>query len=359
MIRYLLLCLGLVIATTATGHKPSDSYLSLQQAQHLKGRLDIALRDLEQAIGLDMNGDRAITWAELQARRPEVLRYVDARLQLHDAGGAACELTPRDYLVADHSDGRYAVLLFTSDCAAPVTLVYDLLFDVDPLHRGLLSVSGPSGMHTAILSPEHPSYQLVTAPSLLRTVRDFVWQGVWHVLIGFDHVLFVALLVLSCVPPSPWPGNTRAVTVDVVKLVTAFTVAHSITLSLATLGYIDLPSRWVEVGIAASVVLAAVNNFVPVLGTRRWLIAFGFGLVHGLGFASVLADLGLPVEALVGALLAFNIGVELGQLSIIALLLPVLLWVRHAAVYRRVAVPAGSAAAAAVGTVWFFQRLLA
>ena len=107
------------------------------------------------------------------------------------------------------------------------------------------------------------------------------------------------------------------------KVVTAFTVAHSITLSLAALGVISLPSRLVESAIAASVVLAALNNVCPVVYGGRWIIAFCFGLIHGFGFASVLTDLGLPQDSLLLALVAFNLGVELGQLAIVAVFLPI------------------------------------
>ena len=105
-------------------------------------------------------------------------------------------------------------------------------------------------------------------------------------------------------------------------VVTAFTLAHSITLTLAALRLVELPSRLVESAIAASVVLAAVNNLVPVVERRRWMVAFAFGLIHGFGFASVLAELGLPQETLVLSLLGFNLGVELGQLAIVAVFLP-------------------------------------
>ncbi len=149
----------------------------------------------------------------------------------------------------------------------------------------------------------------------------------WHIWIGFDHILFLLSLLLPAVliwRASRWQAveTFRAAFVDVFRIVTSFTVAHSITLSLATLGFVSLPSRWVESAIAASVVLAALNNLWPLFHGRRWMVAFGFGLIHGFGFASVLVDLGLPRETLVLALVGFNLGVEAGQLAIVALFLP-------------------------------------
>ena len=143
---------------------------------------------------------------------------------------------------------------------------------------------------------------------------------------------------------------------DVLRIVTAFTVAHSITLSLATLGWVSLPSRLVESAIAASVVLAALNNVWPLFQGRRWGVAFAFGLIHGFGFASVLADLGLPQDALVLALVGFNLGVELGQLAIVLAFLPVAFLLRASLFYRRGVLVAGSLVIALVAAAWFLER---
>jgi hypothetical protein len=142
----------------------------------------------------------------------------------------------------------------------------------------------------------------------------------------------------------------------VLRIVTAFTVAHSITLSLATLGLVSLPSRWVESAIAASVVLAALNNIWPLFQARRWSVAFVFGLVHGFGFASVLADLGLPQGVLAVALVGFNVGVELGQLAIVAVFLPLAFALRRSLFYRRGLLLGGSWLIALLAAVWFLER---
>ena len=143
---------------------------------------------------------------------------------------------------------------------------------------------------------------------------------------------------------------------DVLKVVTAFTVAHSITLSLAALEVISLPSRLVEATIAASVVLAALNNIWPRVLERRWMVAFAFGLIHGFGFASVLADLGLPQNALLLALVGFNLGVEAGQLCIVGAFLPIAFFLRESTFYRRGIMAGGSALISLVALVWFIER---
>ena len=195
---------------------------------------------------------------------------------------------------------------------------------------------------------------------------DYAQEGVWHIWIGFDHILFLLSLLLPAVliwqpkPVALWlpVERFRAAFFDVLRIVTAFTVAHSITLSLATLGYVTLPSRVVESAIAASVVLAALNNVFPMFQGRRWAVAFAFGLIHGFGFASVLADLGLPQQALALALVGFNIGVEAGQLAIVAVFLPLTFLLRSTKFYRQGVRVGGSLLIAALAAVWLAERAL-
>jgi hypothetical protein len=149
----------------------------------------------------------------------------------------------------------------------------------------------------------------------------------------------------------------RTALTEVLWVVTAFTVAHSITLSIAALQIVELPSRLVESAIAASVALAAANNLWPVVERRRWLVAFGFGLIHGFGFASVLTELGLPKDALVLSLLGFNVGVEIGQLVIVACFLPAAYLLRNSPFYRKGVLVGGSILTLLVALVWLAERV--
>jgi HupE / UreJ protein len=142
------------------------------------------------------------------------------------------------------------------------------------------------------------------------------------------------------------------------RLVTAFTLAHSITLGLATLDLITLPSRLVESAIAASVVFAACSNLYPALSQRRWLVAFLFGLIHGFGFATVLSDLGLPKGSLALSLVSFNLGVEVGQLAIVAIFLPLAYGLRKSWTYQRLILVSGSLGIAALACAWLIERTL-
>lgn len=361
----LLLALCFACAFPAQAHKASDSYLSLAvQGEKIDGQWDIALRDLEMAVGLDANDDAAITWDEVRARHEAIAAYALARLKL-SSEGVDCPMRVTEHLIDSHTDGAYAVLRLQASCAAPVATLsvdYNLLFDVDPQHKGLLKLTHGASTSTAIFAPDARSQALqVAAPARWRQFADYVKHGVWHIWIGFDHILFLVSLLLPAVlirRDGQWQGREtlRASVIDVLKIVTAFTLAHSLTLSLAALGALSLPSRLVESLIAASVILAALNNVWPLVHRWRALVAFGFGLIHGFGFASVLADLGLAQGALVLSLVGFNVGVELGQLAIVALFLPLAYLLRRGVFYRRVVMAGGSALIAVIAMVWLAER---
>ncbi|MGK5073018.1 HupE/UreJ family protein [Janthinobacterium sp. ZB1P44] len=348
----------------AQAHKPSDSYLSLAvHGQQIAGQWDIALRDLDFAIGLDGNGDGALTWDEIRARHAAIAAYALQRLQLASDQGV-CPLQAVEQLVDSHTDGAYNVLRFRATCPgtapASVTIGYTLFADLDPQHKGLLKIDSGGTTQTAIFDPDNPRQTMsLAAPDRLAQFGAYVKHGVWHIWIGYDHILFLLSLLL---PAVLLPGlrdqrqGLKAAFYDVLQVVTAFTLAHSITLSLASLSLVSLPSRWVESAIAASVILAALNNLLPLFHGKRPVAAFAFGLIHGFGFASVLRDLGLPQGSLLASLLGFNVGVELGQLAIVAAFLPLAWLLRKTWLYRQV-LTVGSLAIALVACVWLVERV--
>ena len=362
------IALGLALAglAPAQAHKPSDSYLAITVADDkLSGQWDIALRDLDFALGLDADGNGEITWGEVRTKHGEIAAYALARLAVR-SDGAACSIEAGAQLIDDHTDGAYTVLPLTLRCPnTPVQLAidYTLFADLDPQHRGLLNLQALGSIRTAVLGPQAPTQHFeLRAVNRWAQFIDYAREGVWHIWIGFDHILFLLSLLLPAVliwRSARWqPVETfRDAFVGVFKIVTAFTVAHSITLSLATLGFVSLPSRWVESSIAASVVLAALNNVWPVFHGRRWVVAFAFGLIHGFGFASVLADLGLPREALALALVGFNLGVEAGQLAIVAVFLPLAFALRRTGLYRRAVMVGGSLLIASLAGIWLAERV--
>jgi hypothetical protein len=355
-----------LLSAPAWAHKPSDSYLTVKTVgAAVSGQWDIALRDIDFAIGLDDDGNGKLTWAEVKAHRLDIAQLAFRHLAM-SADGAACPLTDTEQLIDQHSDGGYIVLRFNGTCAAGttknLTIGYSLFFDVDPQHRGLLNLSRDGTASTAVFSPAQQSLTLGAQPVSWRAqFADYIREGVWHIWSGYDHILFLLALLLPSVlrrTPSGWvPADSfRTALISVLKTVTAFTIAHSITLSCAVLGVIAVPSRLVESTIAASVVIAAINNIYPLFGDRTWPVAFAFGLVHGLGFANVLFELGLPKETLYLALVGFNLGVELGQLSIVATFLPIAFLLRPSRFYSRGLLVGGSACIIVLAGAWFIER---
>ena len=348
-------------AAPALAHKPSDAHVRLAIAGvRVTGRIDVAVRDLDAALAIDSDGDGAITWGELRAAAPRIDAYLRDRLTIA-ADGAPCELALGEPALVELSDGAYRATPIDARCEhAPTTLAvdYGLLFDIDAQHRGLVHVDGRGRPQVA----HDGDTRLVFAPGESTSIVAFVREGILHIWSGLDHVLFLVCLLLPAVFPRRGPASShgeashslRDVTVEVFEIVTAFTLAHSITLVVSAAGLLQLPSRYTETAIALSVVAAALNNLVRAIDAR-WAVAFALGLLHGFGFSATLVDLGLPSHELIGTLLGFNVGVEIGQAAIVLVVLPTLYLIRRTLAYQAL-LYAGSATVAVVAAVWSYQR---
>ncbi len=360
-LRTLIVALLLVLTHgIAEAHKPSDSYLKLDvDGASISGQWDIALRDLDAAIGLDSNQDNAITWGEVKAKHAEIAAYALPRLALGPAG-APCVPVLGGQLIDHHSDGAYAVLRFTATCpAAPAILDinYQLFFDIDPQHCGLLNLSSQGETRAAIFCADASAQQFpLSGQSKMAQFADYIAHGAHHIWIGYDHILFLITLLLGTSFQTAQVSIRKAMT-ESAKVITAFTLSHSLTLGLAATGFLRIPVSLAESLIAATIVAAAVNNIRPFLTRRIWLVALFFGLVHGIGFANVLTDLGLPQQSLLAALLAFNIGVEAGQLVIAAVALPLLLLVARRPAVLAHGLVAANGLIAVIGAAWFSDRV--
>jgi len=354
------------LAFAATGlqaHTLGASYLDLSTApgtNEVSARWEIAMGDLDSMVPLDADDDLEITVAELDAARGRIEEYMLTRVTLW-RGGETCTLDAHDQLVNQRLEGYYTVLMMRGECASggPLALDYQLLFDHDRSHRAVVTIRDAGRVHPVVLTPEARRW---SDPSRWRAFLSFVRQGTHHIWIGYDHIAFLVLLLLPATLRSrdgKWEGarSLRDVVWRTLAIVTAFTLAHSITLSLAVLDIAVPPARPIEIAIAASVLLAGLANLVPRLAARAEWIAFTFGLIHGFGFANVLRELGLMSETLAVSLAGFNIGVELGQLAIVAALLPLLYRVRDAEFYRRRFVPAASMATALLALGWLLERV--
>jgi hypothetical protein len=358
----------LMDAGIAHAHKPSDSYLTIGRrgATEMTVRWDIAVRDLEVAVGVDTNGDGRVTWGELRQAIPAARAYARSHLGIA-AGGHACVVGPGDDpgLVVSHSDGAYLSQTLNFRCAAAtqaLSIDYALLFALDPQHRGIARLDdGTNRVLIFDADRRHLEVALARADGAGQLVSA-IRSGVHHIWTGYDHLLFLLALLLPAVlrrqADGRWVGvdDLRTAGADIARVVTAFTVAHSITLTLAAVGFVSLPSRLVESLIAASVVVAAVNNLYPLLRRDRWMAAFALGLLHGFGFSATLNDAGLTGRALLKTLFGFNVGVELGQMTMVALFIPVAYSLRHKRAYRRFVLLGGSAVIAAVASLWLVER---
>lgn len=360
----LLALLLLLCAANAYAHKASTSYLQLRvQGAEVAGRWDIALRDLDYALGLDVDGDTVLTWGEVRQQQSRIADYALRRLTLR-ADQDECRLSVGRLQIADHSDGRYASLALLGQCPhEPVSLRldYELLFDIDALHRGLLNLDF-RGSHSGLFAPEERSLRYNAAgASSLSVFNQYFRAGVWHVWTGWDHMLFLAGLFLPAVVRRRgrvWQPATslRTAITDTAIMATAFTLAHALTLSLAATGMFSPPTRWVESGVAASVMFAGLNNLVPMVYRGLFWLAAGFGLIHGAAIAGALIELGLPPGDRIWSLLAFNLGVEVAQLSVLLAVIPLSFVFRRSPWYRWLVLIPGSVFVTVVGLLWLMQR---
>ncbi len=362
-----LFLLAIAFAGTVHAHVASNGFLVANvSGRTVTGSIELAVRDVELAVGVDGNRDGKVTWGELRAGEPQLARYLAQHVAI-TAQNQDCPLSFQSLAVNDRVDGSYAWLPFRAQCATEVrqlTIRYTVMEGIDPSHRGLLTLTAGSAVQTGVLGgAAAPAAIAVFAPSRLRAFVDYLHAGIWHILSGIDHLLFLLSLLLPAVllrKDGRWEpvSQARPALISVFQVVTAFTLAHSLTLTLAALDIVRLPSRLTESVIAGSIIVAALNNIFPVVVETRGRIAFAFGLLHGFGFASVLADMGLPPGARLVSLVAFNLGIEAGQLAVVLAVMPIIYAVRSGGFYRRAFMPWGSAAIAAVALVWLVQRAI-
>ena len=375
-----------VPAASTWAHKASDAYVQLSATEtSLSVRVDIALRDLDAVLDIDADGNGQLTWGEVRAAWPAVDAYVASHVQV-----AGCALASPVRALERRADGVYAALTYESACAlkAEPQIRYTVFADVDPTHRGIARIAVPGQPSVVrVLDPRQAAALTVGVENAAATVvaggasaslsaapgaapnaaaaaeapAGFVREGVHHIVTGYDHVLFLMCLLFPAVmrrTPQGWlPRQTlREALWPVLGIVTAFTVAHSITLALAALKWVSLPSSFIEPAIAVTIILAALNNIWPIFRGRVVWVTFAFGLLHGFGFASVLSELNLPTAQFALALLQFNVGLELGQLMIVIVAISLMFLARNSLRYVPVVIRGGSGVAIAVAALWFVER---
>jgi hypothetical protein len=363
-------------------HKASSAFLDLRRdGEAIAVRWDIALRDLDQVLDLDRDANGTLEWGEIEAQQPAIRAYASRAIQLSTMAGLCRDASPRQDL-ARREDGTYAVLQWRAECpqlGPEISIQYRLMADIDPTHRAIVSVSGADVELRTLRPSEQPqAVSLRSAESGTKSydLFGFFVEGFFHILHGFDHLAFLLALLIPAISVASVNQRRFASTLgELLAIISVFTLAHSLTLGLTALDLISLPSRLVESLIALSVIVAGVQAFLvaraaslqasPEVGTSNrlgtavplWLV-FAFGLVHGMGFGAALNSSGFGGRSALSALLGFNIGVEVGQLAVVAVVLPLIWVLKSTMAFRRVILPGAAALVIVAGSLWLGARAL-
>lgn len=378
----------LFILSNVFAHQPDQSYLYFKIYQDkIGGTVEMTTKDINEALGTSINPspyfklqDEEIIKENLpqewQQYAPQLKEYLLSRIQIKN-GNQALQMQFTDLEILRLTKSVYIMYHFKLN---PITEVpdnlsidYNVLFDKNDIHRGLTIIAhnwkagiiNNESMSSLIFSPNNTSQVLsLTDSSMWQGFVALVKLGMWHIYIGIDHIFFLLALIL----PAVILKRNRTDRLDIkpvktfssalwyiLKIVTLFTIAHSITLSLAALGYIQLESRIVESIIALSIGLAAFHNIYPLFSKSEGIITFLFGLFHGMGFASVLGEKGIEGEYLAISLFGFNIGVEIGQVLIVCAIFPILFFLRKKPIYKPILIY-GSIFLIVASLYWFVER---
>ncbi len=299
----------------------------------------------------DTNRDGQISPNEITEHYPELIKFISEKIRLEDNRSQGIlqvapvnQILPQGVNISEKSHSSLKLSYSFAEPMHSLTMRYDLFLPEISSASLLATIYYNGQTQSVVFTPEKRSFPLITQ-SFVEQAFSFTLLGIEHILSGYDHILFlIGLLMFSGVTLS-----------YLAKVVTAFTVAHSVTLTLAVLNIVSLPSQWVESAIALTIVYVAAENFWKKEPGKRWLLTFGFGLIHGLGFASVLKEIGLPHSNVAISLASFNIGVEIGQLAIVSLVFAALQVCKRfpQEAKLRWAVSAG---AVIIGLAWFVDR---
>jgi len=346
--------MSLMLAPNAArAHGVNTCYVTLTVLpDRLAADVSFTLADLTAHLQLDTNHDGITSPQEVQAALPAIFSYLIAHVAI-SADGTPIALTLDTGAITQGASRQEFVTLLVhaplQRSPSVVLLSSDLFDSLGSAFSILAKLLVRGTVQQVVLSINHPSQTFnIQRPRPLSTqLGEFLHLGIKHIFLGYDHILFLIALIII--------GGRLG---TLVKIVSAFTVAHSITLILAALRIVTIPSRLVESGIALSIAYVAGENLFRRSADHRWILTFCFGLVHGFGFANVLRELGLPTRGLVASLLSFNVGVEIGQLCIVAMLFPVTRWLAKTT-FQRPAVVAVSLVVFVCGTLWFVERVFA
>jgi hypothetical protein len=344
----------LSLTMVARAHQPGLSTVLIDLGSNqLTAQLILAWQELDGLSPMDANKDRVLSNGEFEAAKPKLLRTAESALEMFSDGRMLALKRPPEARI-DDATGIRLDLTYEFPSTRVLTITSEIITELLSGHRQVLTVrdADKRELHNTVLERTQPTVDLPLfalkerQPDRWVAIRQFLWLGVEHIATGWDHLAFLfGLLVVG--------GKLR----DAVKIITSFTLAHSLTLALATLNVINIPSRIVEPIIAASIVYVGFENMLRDDFSKRWMLTFAFGLIHGCGFASVLREMGIGADgtSVVTPLICFNLGVELGQLAFAAIMLPVI-WKLKPAFPKRW-IPVASVGLIIVGSYFLVQRV--
>lgn len=355
-------------------HQTSTSFVSLKESsKQTTGLWKISINALNTVMTMDRNNDGYVKWNEIEGQHSALTNLLSKNLEIINKDNNCSVLMPSSKsLKLDSILGmNYIVIPFSTDCLINeiVTITYKFYFEYDNDHKGILNLeTNKDSSNIHVFSADIQSIE--PKNSTVNSFMGIIYEGVWHIWVGFDHIVFLITLMIGIL----FIGKTRLANkshskiTEILKVVTAFTVAHSITLGLAAFQLVSIPVQLIEAAIAVTLVIAALHNIRSslsnslnrVLSCSVWKMAFVFGLIHGFGFANVLTELQLSASSITMSLLAFNIGVELGQFVIVLVfvLISTLCINKIQSNYKLLAVirPISSGVVIILGTVWFVER---
>lgn len=349
----------------AMAHDPGLSFVNIELNRgKLSTHIIFARKDLERFVQLDKHNFFSIDDTHIEDRqiKLELTQFILSAVELY----VAEKKLPAEIIdiEVDTSDAVHFKLDYLTVTGESLLIHSSMIDKFSPGHRQIVKVRKNNQLvNSRILSARQPRFQL-DLPELDQWSQflSFMIDGVWHIWIGFDHILFIITLILPAVlllNQKQWQpqSNLKQIIKQTVYVISAFTVAHSLTLALTVFDVISLPIQIIESVIAASVIIAAFNNIFIWVNQRLWLLAFVFGLVHGMGFASVLNEIGLYSYNQLITVIGFNLGVELGQIVIISIILPVLYSLRKYRFYKPVLMQSGSMIIIVIASMWFLERI--
>ncbi len=356
-------CLFLVCLLLQSGwvaaHAPGLSSIDVSiKADHLLARVTFAVQDIEAFAPMDSDLDAEVSDAEREAAKPTIAKLLAEQLRVNVDGNDLQTAGP-GAVNYDEQNNAHIEFNFQTVPQKQLVLQSKFLTLLQDGHQQYVTIKDVSGKTLAekMLNKADQKIQLALVageaaenPAGASRFLDFMKLGIEHILTGYDHLLF--LFALLAVTHSFWPA---------IKIVTFFTIAHSITLAFAGLNIVELPSSFVEPVIALTIIYVALENIIR--GDhpkgRQWL-TFGFGLIHGFGFASVLREMEISSSdtGILVPLLSFNLGIETGQIAVASVVLPLIWWLNNKPVIAEKFLKGCSGMVALMGAYWLIERTL-